>query len=198
MALNTEMFSSNIDDNIYAGKDKTLNVNGMGVKSAQYVIQCDGIFSGDIEGHADYVPILRMETGSLRMTSYSTSGELTGDGRTVARDTIVSMEYGDWGPKIQTKLFNGENVPEMHILRLSSINAKDGANNPADIVLQDIKYENCIFKTYEQTGDVITFSFCYYILTDKRTIYGNDATQIGNSVTTYDFTTAKAAALSTG
>ena len=178
-------------------KNKTLNKdyesNNADMGSAytpQYMISCEDFFSSNVEGmEDDSAPCLWVETGGARIATYDSSGELSGDGRIVCKDAVVCMKYGSWGPIIQQYMFEGKKLDTIAIKRMISING-------TKVIIQTITYGTCLIKTYEQSGDTITFSYCYVSIEDVNTAYGHDGTKVGNTGVKFDYSTLKSESVS--
>lgn len=178
-------------------KNKTLNKdyesNNADMGSAytpQYMISCEDFFSSNVEGmEDDSAPCLWVETGGARIATYDSSGELSGDGRIVCKDVVVCMKYGSWGPIIQQYMFEGKKLETIAIKRMISING-------TKVIIQTITYGTCLIKTYEQSGDTITFTYCYVSLEDVNTAYGHDGTKVGNTGVKFDYSTLKSESVS--
>ncbi|MDR0632419.1 MAG: hypothetical protein LBF54_04270 [Holosporaceae bacterium] len=175
--------------------DKGQNDAKGGGHTPQYTITCPDIFGsdlGEIDGNdasADTSPIIWIVLGSARLATYDSSGELSGDGRIVCRDIIICMKYGGWAPVIQQYMYEGKKIDKITVKRLISING-------TLIVIQEITYETCLFKTYEQNGDTITFTFTFVKYTDLSKAYGHDGTAIGNVGVTFDYGSVKVESIS--
>jgi hypothetical protein len=181
-----KMFTQNQRNNPLAQGDESHNSHVGGAKTPQYVITCKDIFSSDLgkiggsDASADTAPLLWIETGGARLATYDSSGQLSGDGKIVCKDPIAHMKYGDWSPLIQQNMYEGKKIDKITIRRLISVNS-------TLVVIQTIDYETCLFKTYEQTGDTITFSFCYTKITDLSTAYDHDGQATGNVGVSFNF-----------
>ncbi|MDR2724065.1 MAG: hypothetical protein LBB25_02555 [Holosporaceae bacterium] len=163
--------------------DASLNAPIGGSKTPQYTIETgsdDDIFSSDMNGDfAKAAPVLWIETGGARLATYDSSGQLSGDGKIVCRDPILCMKYGDWSPALQQYMFEGKKITTIIVKRVISVSG-------TLVVIQEITYGTCLIKTYMQSGDTITFSFCYVTITDLSKAYDHQGTLIGNVGVTYD------------
>ena len=99
------------------------------------------------------------------------------------------MKYGSWGPIIQQYMFEGKKLDTIAIKRMISING-------TKVIIQTITYGTCLIKTYEQSGDTITFSYCYVSIEDVNTAYGHDGTKVGNTGVKFDYSTLKSESVS--
>ncbi|MDR2781826.1 MAG: hypothetical protein LBB21_05250 [Holosporaceae bacterium] len=182
------MFNTTPRQNMVSKSDESLNSNVGGGKTPQYVIICKDIFGSDLgqidgqDASGDSTPCLWVELGSARLATYDSTGEQSGDGKIVAKDIVICMKYGGWAPTIQQFLYEGKKIDSIVIKRLISING-------TLVVIQEVSLETCMFKTYEQSGDTITFSFCYVIITDISKAYGHDGTSLGNVGVKFNFGT---------
>jgi hypothetical protein len=162
------MFNSSPRSDMLKNSDQTLNSGVGGGKAPQYVIQSedpDDMFDSDLDkDFAKTAPALWVELGGARLATYDSSGQLSGDGKVVCKDTIVCMKYGAWAPTIQEHMFKGDTIQTITIKRLISTKS-------TLVIIQQIDYAQCLFKTYEQAGDTITFSFCFTKLTDLSNVY---------------------------
>jgi hypothetical protein len=86
-------------------------------------------------------------------------------------------------------MFKGDKIASITVKRLISVKA-------TLVVIQEIQYDTCLFKTYEQAGDTITFSFCYVTLTDLSKAFNHDGTPAGNVGVKFDFGSLKVEPLS--
>jgi hypothetical protein len=187
------MFNSSSRSDMVNKSDESLNSHIGAAKTPQYIIKAEGdtfteLFSSDLEDPAEVqnaAPILWIETGGARLSTVDSCGELSGDGKIVAKDPIVCMKYGGWAPEIQNAMYLGKNIDKLFIMRVIS-------KESTLVVIQELKHEKCFIKTYEQAGDTITFSFCYAILTDtSKAISHDDAVPTGNIAFCFDFTTSR-------
>jgi hypothetical protein len=180
------MFNTSPRQNMVGKSDESLNATIGGAKTPQYVITCKEFFDSDIEGMADDgTPCLWIETGGARLATFDSSGELSGDGKIISKDPIVCMKYGSWGPLIQQYMFEGKKLDKITVTRLTSINT-------TVIPIQTLDYEVCLIKTYEQTGDTITFSFCYVSITDTNIAYDHSTGEkIGQTAMKFNFGSLK-------
>lgn len=143
-------------------------------KSAQFLIRCQDLgFSCSIEKFTkDSTPCTWFEIGGARLNTYDSSGELSGDGRMFAKDALVCMKYGSWGPLIQQAMYNGKTILKIDILRLASVET-------CTEILQELNFENCLIKIYEQSAESIFFAFSFAILRDISNKYNQDSTLSG-------------------
>lgn len=162
------------------------NQDGGGAQTPQYIIQCEDFFDSDIDGfEGDATPCLWVEVGSCRLATYDSSGELSGDGRIVTQDPVVCMKYGSWGPIIQQYMWEGKHNEKMSIKRFTNIKG-------TKIIIQELNYKICLIKTYHQSGDTITFSFCAVEVEDVSIAYDQkDGTKIGNTATQFNTSSLK-------
>jgi hypothetical protein len=130
-------------------------------------------------------PCFEITMGSARPVTYDSSGELSGDGRILFRNTIIRMRYGEWAPKIQEYMFNGKKADSIVVHRMSNIN---GTN----ITVQKLEFETCLIKTYTQVEDSIIFSFCFLLFRDIKIVFGtDDGTKSGQIAVQFDVMAAK-------
>jgi hypothetical protein len=161
-----------------------------GAKTPQYIIICKDFFESDIEakdgdGGAG-MPCLSIKTGAARLVTYDSSGELDGDGKTDFHNPIACLKYGAWAPKLQEYMYNGKQVENIAIHRVSNI-------NNTNITVQKLEYDKCLIKTYEQTNDTVTFSFCFLVIRDIKMIYSSlDGTSKGMVGVSFDMASVKA------
>jgi hypothetical protein len=192
MAMRSEdarfsMFIPQLTANKTHGGDEGNNSFGSG-KTPQYVITCKDVFNstlgeiGGADASADTAPCKSIKLGSGRLATYKSSGQQVGDGQIVGSDIWVWMEYGSWSPIIQQYLYEGKKMDEISIKRLISISG-------TLVVIQEIVCKTCMFKTYDQTGDTIAFSFCYVNYTDMSKSYGHDGTALGTIGVEIDYGT---------
>ena len=88
--------------------------------------------------------------------------------------------YGPWGPLLQERIVNGE---VLDIIRIYKLGTKQGDQS----IDQQLTYENCLIKTYRQSGDHLTFSFSYTALEDLKTKYDSKGMKVGQIGTRFDF-----------
>ena len=180
-----DMFGSQGRPASLGTSDKGQNDPHGGGHTPQYTITCPDIFGSDLgqidgnDASTDTAPIIWVIVGSARLATYDSSGELSGDGRVVCRDIIICMKYGGWAPVIQQYMYEGKKVDKIVIKRLISVNG-------TLIVIQEITYETCLFKTYEQNGDTITYTFTFVKYIDLSKAYGHDGTAVGNVGVEFD------------
>lgn len=185
-----EMFGSTPKNKMQTKDYESNNADMGSAYTPQYMISCEDFFSSNVEGmEDDSAPCLWVETGGARIATYDSSGELSGDGRIVCKDVVVCMKYGSWGPIIQQYMFEGKKLETIAIKRMISING-------TKVIIQTITYGTCLIKTYEQSGDTITFTYCYVSLEDVNTAYGHDGTKVGNTGVKFDYSTLKSESVS--
>ena len=151
----------------------------------QYVVVCKDFFSGCIDGlDGDAAPCLTVESGGVRHASFDSSGETSTDGRIKMLDPIITMKYGSWGPLIQESMFQGKHVGMMSVKRYISVQGEK-------VMIQELNYENCLIKAYQQDAEIITFSFCFVIITDINIKFDCSGQKIGNVAVCFDSSTMK-------
>lgn len=152
-----------------------------GKKSPKYSIECDKLFPHENKSDSNKdngSPCLWIDFGSERQVSRSSSGDIIGN--VIAEDVIVCMLYGPWGPLLQERIVNGE---VLDIIRIYKLGTKQGDQS----IDQQLTYENCLIKTYRQSGDHLTFSFSYTALEDLKTKYDSKGMKVGQIGTRFDF-----------
>ncbi|MDR2107075.1 MAG: hypothetical protein LBO73_00920 [Holosporaceae bacterium] len=183
-----EMFNNS---NLFANQDINHNNPVGGARTPQYIIVCKDFFESDMETPDSTVgesgtPCLSIKTGAMRLVTYDASGELDGDGKIAFQNPIACLKYGVWGPKIQEYMYNGKQVENIAIHRVSNI-------NNTNIAVQKLEYDKCLIKTYEQVNDTITFSFCFLVLRDIKVLYSSaDGTSKGMVAVSFDAAAVKA------
>jgi hypothetical protein len=176
----SNMLKNNSRRDMLNKSSESHNSENGGAQTPQYIIQCKEFFGSDIEGFEDNsTPCLWIEVGSVRLSTYDSSGELFGDGRIITRDPIVCMKYGSWAPIIQQYMFEGKNIPAISVKRFVSING-------TKVIIQELNYDTCLMKTYEQDGDTITFTFCFVAVEDVNIAYDHEGKKLGNTATKFD------------
>mgnify|MGYP007035339624 CR=1 FL=1 len=155
-----------------------------GGKSPKYVVRCDKLFSSEMKGLEDCAPCDWVKTGGSRITSFDASGKLVGNAKITGKDPIISMKYGPWGPVLQQHMYNGTTLEMIHVYRLSDVNGEK-------IIMQELNYDTCLIKTYDQNGDNIVFTFCYVSVEDLHVSYDQDGNKLGQSGMQFNFTTLK-------
>lgn len=153
-------------------------------KTPKYVIKCAKLFSSKMKNLEDCAPCDWVKTGGSRITSFDASGKLNGDTRITGKDPIVSMKYGPWGPVLQQYMYEGTKLEEICVYRLMDINGEV-------IIIQQLNYDTCLLKTYDQDEDKIIFTFCYVALEDLHISYDQDGHKLGQNGMQFDFTTLK-------
>ncbi|MDR0581141.1 MAG: hypothetical protein LBG04_03460 [Holosporaceae bacterium] len=188
-----EMFSQTQRPDMLGKSDESLNAPSGASKTPQWVIGTDedtGIFDSDMDGDfAKMAVALWIVFGSARLATYDSSGQQSGDGKIVNRDVTVCMKFGDYGPPLQQWMFSGKKITTITIKRVISVNG-------TLIVIQELTYGTCVIKTYEQNGDVITFTFAFVTYTDMSLAYDHDGTLVGRVGMSYDAAKITVAAVS--
>jgi hypothetical protein len=182
------MFTQNSMPALSEG-DNSTNSNFGSAKTPQYLITCKEIFMSEMDQYADdTAPCLMVDFGCARVATYDSSGQQSGDGRFVSKDVRVSMRPGSWNGLIQQNLAEGKRIDTITIKRVMSLNG-------VLVVIQQTDFMICMFKTYNQSGDVITFTFCYASITDVRTVYDSSGSSLGNVGVTIDYIKTKVEAI---
>ena len=160
-----------------------INVFNGAAETPQYLIKSKDIFDSDISD-GDYMetaaPCLNVEMEFARNGTYDSSGENSQDGRMLARPTFVCMRFGQWGPKLQERMFKANKIDQIEIHRMKSI---EGELKP----LQVVTFKKCLLRSYKQDGDVIAFSFIFAIVNDTITMYDSNHKPLGKVSSEYDF-----------
>lgn len=160
-----------------------INVFNGAAETPQYLIKSKDIFDSDISD-GDYMetaaPCLNVEMEFARNGTYDSSGENSQDGRMLARPTFVCMRFGQWGPKLQERMFKANKIDQIEIHRMKSI---EGELKP----LQVVTFKKCLLRSYKQDGDVIAFSFIFAIVNDTITMYDSTHKALGKVSSEYDF-----------
>jgi hypothetical protein len=162
-----------------------LNHGTVGSVSAQYVITCPDIFASDIDGmDADTAPILWVESGCARLYTQDPTGEHSGDGRVIGMNTLIYMKYGEWGPKLQERIYKGTIIDLITIKRLASINGTKQ-------IIQTMGFLVCSIINYKQTNDIIAFNFNYTSRSDEKDVryQGVGGDSLGKVASSHDFST---------
>jgi hypothetical protein len=165
------------------------NDANLGSRTSNWIIQCAGIFSSEINGFEDAATCYRVNRGIVRKATVNSNGQQFGDGQIVVRNIEVWMPYSNWGPLIQQHLYEGKKIDKIVIIRLININ---GTN----VVIQELTCEVCMFVQYDQNNDLIWFAFCSAKITDLNKAFDHDGNPVGNIGTIYDGRSAKVEALS--
>lgn len=179
-----------MSDNVFGSFDSTTNIltdsgpskQQRGAESAQCIVKCPDLgFTCNVAGfETDSTPCIDFEIGGSRLNTYDSSGELNGDGQMSADDAIVYMKYGSWGPLIQQRMYNGNTLSCISIIRLASI-------EKSNEIVQQIDFENCLIKTYKQKRSFIMFSFSFAILRDTSNKFTHDAQLVGAVATEVNY-----------
>ncbi|MDR2067367.1 MAG: hypothetical protein LBP41_00025 [Holosporaceae bacterium] len=146
----------------------------------------DDIFSSEIKDREGSSPCDEATAGCKRLTNDSVAaGEMPNFGDVINYDVEVEMDFGSWGPMIQSYLYDGTTIKKIIIRRVMNIN-----NELVDI--QTTTYESCLFKSYKQVGKRITFSFSWENKEDINVARARDGKKIGQYGVSYDSATGVA------
>ena len=163
------------------------NIQQAAAQSPQYMIEAGDIFASNATegplGNAS--PCMWIETGSARLATHDCSGELTGDGRVVANDTVVCMRYGSWAPAIQLHMWEGIHLEAIKIYRIMKV----GQTNQ---IIQTLTHSTCYFKTYEQNCDLIKFTFGFSKFEDDNIFFNHNGEKAGHIATSHNFESLEA------
>lgn len=154
-------------------------------KSPTYVVKCGDIFSSTMEGLEDCAPCDWVKTGGSRISSFDSSGKLTGDVKISGKDPMVCMRYGPWGPVLQEYMYTGTKLDQISVYRVMDINREK-------IKIQELNYYTCLIKTYDQEADKILFTFCFVRLEDLQIARDQKGKKLGQNGMMFDFTTLEA------
>ena len=164
-------------------EDEHSHTAGKG-KTPKYVVKCAKLFSSKMKGLEDCAPCDWVKTGGSRITSFDASGKLNGNTLITGKDPVVKMKYGPWGPVLQQYMYEGSKLDQISIYRLMDINSEM-------IIVQQLNYDTCLLKTYDQDGDNIMFTFCYVSLEDLHISYDQEGKKLGQNGMEFNFTTLK-------
>jgi hypothetical protein len=146
----------------------------------------DDIFSSEINKREKSSPCDEADFSCRRLTNNSVSaGEMPNFGEIINDDIYVEMDYGSWAPGIQNNLLNGTTIKTITIRRVMNIK-----NEIEDV--QVVICSSCLFKTYEQVGKRIIFSFSWETREDKNLARQRDGTLLGQYSVFYDSAASQA------
>lgn len=159
-------------------------------KTPQWLIDCGDFFDGEVDGCEDTAtPCLKFKTGSCRVVTHDSSGELHGD-HIEMQNCIVCMRYGSWGPLLQENMNLGKKSEKMIVKRITSI-------DNATVIIQTLTYSNCRITGYEQKESLIAFAFSYTAYEDIANVYEQGTNKLlGKSGTAFDAQTLKSTSIS--
>jgi hypothetical protein len=162
-------------------KSKTDHNDSAGGKTPQFVIRCKDVFVSTMDGDrgADGTPCMFVNNSTFRLASFNSSGEQSGDGRVVLEDVVIRMLYGGHAPIIRERLWAGKVTDKIVVERLLSANGKMEA-------IQTLTCEMCLFTSYGQDNDEITFAFSYVKICDLSTAFDSTGQPIGNVAASFD------------
>ena len=168
--------------------DESLNVAFGAARTPQYIIgngNDNSLFTSSMQDYKGYAPCLWFEMGSARLNTIDSSNQFTGDGRVVAKSTLVCMKYGSWGPTLHKYLVMGTLVNRLIIKRIVTLRG-------SYVEVQATQFEHCFITTYEQRGDKIYFTFAFDKVTDAQIQYDNTGKKLTGAVGfEYDYSSAK-------
>lgn len=161
-----------------------INSSNRAAETPQWMIVSEKIFDSEVsEDKYKYMengaPCNEIKVGYGRNLTFDSSGENTQDGRLVARPVLVRMRFGQWGPKIQERLFKGMRIEKIELHRIQII---ENEVKP----IQIISFDNCYITWYNQEGSTILFSFTFTIVTDTIMMYDYEHNLLGNIVVDHD------------
>lgn len=159
-------------------------------QTPQWLIDCGDFFGSKVDGCEDTAsPCLKFKTGSRRVVTHDSSGELHGD-HIKMQYCIVCMRYGSWAPWLQEHMNLGKKSDKMALKRITSI------ENATEII-QALTYFNCRITGYEQKESLIAFAFSYTAYEDIANVYEQGTNQLlGKSGTAFDAQTLKSKSIS--
>lgn len=174
--------------NMLGKSDNGVNAFRGSAETPQYMIKSENIFDSDVsEDKYKYMeqaaPCLNVELGYIRNNTNDSSGENTQDGRLIARTTLVCMRIGQWGPKLQERMFKASKIDQIEIHRVKSVEGTLTA-------IQIVTYKKCLITEYEQDSDTITFAFSFAVVNDTVNMYNSNHEALGVISSEYDFEAA--------
>ncbi len=167
--------------------EESLNSSFGAARTPQYIISNGkeaSIFASSMEKYPTYAPCLWFEMGSARLNTIDSSNHFTGDGRVVAKTTLVCMKYGSWGPELHKYLVLGTRLDQLIIKRIVTLRG-------SYVEVQATRFQTCYITTYEQRGDKIYFTFSFEKIIDAKLQYDNTGQKLGGAVGfEFDYTRA--------
>ena len=149
--------------------------------------QVDGAGVENGPGGLDsYIQLFGWADQSARDTSgYSTNEYFTSASMQMQNPVIV-IKNGTHTPIVESKLYGGNIIGTISVVRLQNISDVDDIN----VVRQEVKYEGCNFTRVKQEEDYLWVQFIAKQRTNTWKQYSEGEMAQGNNVSFYDYVAA--------
>lgn len=133
-----------------------------------------------------YIQLFGWADQSARDTSGYSSNEYFTSASMQMQNPVIVIKNGIHTPQIETKLYGGNIIGTISVVRLQNISDIDEVNE----VRQEVRYDGCNFTRVKQEEDYLWVQFTAKQRTNTWKQYSEGETPQGNNVSFYDYVAA--------
>lgn len=144
-----------------------------------WLISADKIFASNITGFETYSRFLGVK---YRISKFSLFDKTKiSDSAVAAEDVEIYITPGRHCAMLQGRLAKCTVIPKITLKKIQSISGELA-------VLEEKEFSQCVIQSFQESLEIVTFSFRYASYSDSYTDYKEDGVKLGTAATKIDFT----------
>ena len=155
-----------------------------GTATPQYMVKMDDLVASTVENFTSAIQLFHFDFEVSRFTNPNTAHQQYSSSRVQFENPVLVIPNGVHTPNILNRLISGILVDEIKISRLQNIKE---VNQEAEV----ITFKKCYYQNVTPKYDALIITFRFVEYSHQTKSYGQDGTEKGNNVVTYDMGTGK-------
>jgi hypothetical protein len=157
-----------------------------GTATPEFFVKMDMILSSLIQYSEEYAELLWFHSVEERVTAGHSGGDLKGTSTVTHSLVVLHLLAGNWTPVLRQKMRSGDNIKETIIVRGMNLGLGNENMDASTTTFTDSKIDRI-----EEFPDRIIVSLRVKTRKDMVRKLGQDSTMLGQSVSDWNYATAK-------